>query len=75
MMDFGINGNQKTTNTIAAPSKDDEAIADIQIKLIKLGFKSINHIDISDKDLVKLPQNDINKYYAQGKRVLRRGKL
>lgn len=64
----------KATGT-STPSKDDEAISDIQTKLIKLGFKSINHIDISDKDLIKLPQGDINRYYSAGKRVLKRGRL
>ncbi len=47
---------------------------DSKISTIKLGFKSINHIQLTDEDMHDLPDNELKKYYKAGEKAMK-GKI
>ena len=53
---------------------NDKDPLEIKISTIKLGFKSINHISLTDEDMHNLPNNELKRYYKAGVKAMK-GKL
>lgn len=43
-----------------------------KIDIIRLGFKKINHLTITDRDMEKLPEKEIKRYYKIGIKELKK---
>lgn len=51
-------------------SSDAEAL-EAKTSIIKLGFKSINHITLTDKNMYDLPDKELERYYKAGERAMK----
>ena len=61
-----------TEVSVARSKASTKAIPlDSKISTIKLGFKSINHISLTDEDMHNLPNNELKRYYKAGVKAMK----
>ena len=59
--------DKKNTATESSPHNDEDLA---KMSVIRLGFREVNKINISDDDIQKLPQDAQMKYYKKGLKKL-----
>ena len=57
--------------TKATADSSDNEVLEAKISTIKLGFKSINHIQLTDEDMQNLPNNELKRYYKAGEKAMK----
>ena len=57
--------------TKATADSSDNEVLEAKISTIKLGFKSINHISLTDEDMQNLPNNELKRYYKAGEKAMK----
>ena len=74
-LDYMAKHNKPDINiTKATADSSDNEVLEAKISTIKLGFKSINHIQLTDEDMQNLPDNELERYYKAGEKAMK-GKI